>query len=121
MQRKRALLVLFAGAPITPGISHPKAQAQAAPRKIEVTAQRFRFEPNEITLKKGQPVVLELKSEDVPHGLRFRDLNLAVKVRAHGTAELQFTSQKTGDFIGHCFVFCGKGHGSMVFTMHVVN
>jgi hypothetical protein len=41
-----------------------------------VTAKRFGFEPGEITLKKGQPVVLVLKSADVPHGLRFRELNV---------------------------------------------
>ena len=44
--------------------------AQAAPRRIEVTARQFAFAPGEITLKKGQPVVLVLKSQDVGHGLR---------------------------------------------------
>jgi cytochrome c oxidase subunit 2 len=57
----------------------------------------------------------------VAHGLRIRDLNVAVKVDAGGTAQVQFIPQKTGDFIGHCYVFCGRGHGSMAFTLHVVN
>ena len=95
--------------------------AQSGPRRIEVTASQFSFSPGEITLKKGQPVVLVLKSQDVAHGLRVRELNLAVKVSEHGTAEVQFTPQKTGNFTGHCYVFCGRGHGSMVLTFHVVD
>lgn len=95
--------------------------AQAAPRRIEITAKQFAFEPSEITIKKGEPVVLVVKSADVAHGLRFRDLNLNVKVDKGGTAELPFTPDKTGDFVGHCSVFCGSGHGEMTLTMHVVN
>lgn len=95
--------------------------AQAAPRRIEVTARQFAFAPGEITLKKGQPVVLVLQSQDVGHGLRIRELNVAVKVSERGTTEVRFTPQKTGDFVGHCYVFCGRGHGSMVLTFHVVN
>ena len=72
-------------------------------------------------MKKGQPVVLVIKSADVAHGLRFRDLNLNVKVDKGGTAEMPFTPDKTGDFVGHCSVFCGSGHGEMTLTMHVVN
>lgn len=95
-------------------------KAQASPRRIEVTAKRFSFAPGEITVKKGQPVVLVLESKDVAHGLRFRELNVDIKVRAGGTAEVQFTPEKTGDFVGHCSVFCGAGHGSMALTVHVV-
>jgi len=95
--------------------------AQSAPRRIEITASQFSFSPGEITFKKGQPVLLVLKSKDVAHGLRVRELNVAVKVSEHGTAQVQFTPQKTGDFVAHCYVFCGKGHGSMIFTFHVVD
>src|SRR5579859_557813 len=98
------------------GLSVPTVQAEDAPHRIEITAKRFAFEPGEITLKKGEPVVLVLKSADVPHGLRIRELNVAVRVGAGGTAEVEFTPQKSGDFVGHCYVFCGSGHGSMAFT-----
>jgi len=95
--------------------------AQAAPRRIEVTAKRFAFEPAEITLKKGQPIVLVLNSKDAAHGLRFRELNVDIKVGANGTKEVQFTPDKLGDYVGHCSVFCGSGHGSMTLTLHVVD
>jgi cytochrome c oxidase subunit 2 len=121
MYGKQMHLVLMAAVLMITGLSVPIARAQAAPHQIEITAKRFKFEPGEITLKKGEPVELVLKSADVAHGLRIRDLNVAVKVDAGGTANVEFTPQKTGNFIGHCYVFCGSGHGSMAFTVHVVD
>ena len=109
-----ALLIVVSGFPLA-------TVAQCAPKRIEITASQFSFSPGEITLKKGQPVILVIKSQDVAHGLRVRELNLAIKVNEHGTAQVQFTPQKAGDFVGHCYVFCGKGHGSMVLTFHVVD
>jgi cytochrome c oxidase subunit 2 len=121
VKKKFLLMVLFVGIVTAAVLSSRVARAQGAPRRIEVTAKRFAFEPGEITLKKGQPVVLVLKSADVAHGLRFRELNLNVKVAKGGTAELSFTPDKTGDFFGHCSVFCGSGHGGMTLTLHVVD
>lgn len=120
MKRKFTLLALMVGVMVTAAFMAPKARAQAAaPRRIVIVAKRFSFDPGEITLKKGQPVVLVLKSADVAHGLRFREFNVNVKVKAGGTAEVQFTPDKTGDFIGHCSTFCGSGHGSMSLKLHV--
>jgi cytochrome c oxidase subunit II len=121
MQRKYVNQVLLALALATAGLSSQMVRAQAAPQRIEITAKRFAFEPGEITLKKGQPVVLVLKSADVAHGFRIRDLNVEIKVGAHGTSEVHFTPQKSGEYVGHCSVFCGSGHGSMAIKMHVVD
>jgi cytochrome c oxidase subunit II len=93
---------------------------QDSVRRIEVTARRYSFQPGEVTLKRGQPVVLLLKSADTAHGIRFRELNLETKVSKGGTTELRFTPEKVGEFVGHCAVFCGSGHGSMALTLHVV-
>ena len=94
--------------------------AQPAPRRVEVTAKRFDYTPSQITLKKGEAVVLVLKSADVPHGIRFKDLNVEVKAGKSQTSEVTFTPQKTGTFVGHCSVFCGAGHGAMTLTLTVV-
>jgi cytochrome c oxidase subunit II len=93
--------------------------AQEAPKKIDVSVKKFGYEPAEITLKKGQPVVLELTTQDVAHGLKFKELNLNTKIEKGKTAELAFTPSQVGDFVGHCSVFCGSGHGSMTLTLHV--
>lgn len=121
MQKRWILPVLIAGIVAALAFSSPAALAQATPQRIEVTARRFAFTPSEITVKKGQPVVLVLKSEDVAHGIRFRELDVNVKVKAGGTSEVKFTPEKTGDFVGHCSVFCGAHHGSMVIRLHVVD
>ena len=94
--------------------------AQDAPQRIVITAKKFSFSPGEITLKKGQPVIFVLKSGDVAHGLSFRDFNVNIKVGAGKTIEARFTPDKVGDFVGHCSVFCGSGHGSMTIKLHVV-
>src|ERR1700722_7975466 len=82
-----ALLFAFAGSQALT----QKAHAENAPRHVEVTAKRFAFVPAEITLKKGEPVDLVLKSTDVQHGLRFRELHVDVRVGKGGTSEVHFT------------------------------
>jgi cytochrome c oxidase subunit II len=93
--------------------------APDAPQRIEVSVKKFAYSPAEITLKKGEPVVLVLTTEDVSHGLKFTGLNLNTKIEKGKPAELTFTPDKVGDFVGHCSVFCGSGHGSMTLTLHV--
>ncbi|HEY6490656.1 MAG: cupredoxin domain-containing protein [Terracidiphilus sp.] len=110
------LVVLFAGFAIT-----VPSHAESAPRRVEVTAKRFSFQPAEVTVKKGETVVLVLKSADVPHGLRFRELNVDVKANRGGTGQVKFTPQQTGTFVGRCSVFCGSGHGVMTLKLHVVD
>jgi cytochrome c oxidase subunit 2 len=114
-------LVLLATVLTITGFSSPMNRADGAPQRIEITAKRFEFSPAEITLKKGQPVVLALTSLDVAHGLHIAELNIDMKVSKGGTTETHFTPDKTGDFVGHCSVFCGSGHGSLVLKVHVVD
>lgn len=121
MKKKWILSALFAWIVIAPAFFSSTAWSQEAARKIEITARRFAYTPAEITLKKGEPVVLVLKSADVAHGMRIRELNINLKVKAGGTAEARFTPEKTGDFVGHCSVFCGAHHGSMTIRLHVVD
>ena len=121
MKAKIVCAGILAGVLLSPSVRPSSVMAQGEPKRVEVVAKKFAFEPGELTLKKGEPVVLVLKSTDVAHGLRFRELNVDVRVKEGGTSEVQFTPDKTGDFVGHCSVFCGSGHGTMVLTLHVVN
>lgn len=93
--------------------------AADAPRRIEIAAKRFSYAPAEITLKKGEPVVLVFHSEDVPHGIKFKELNLQTEIGKGKVSELSFAPTMAGDFVGHCSHFCGSGHGSMTLTLHV--
>lgn len=120
MKRKYFLLTVLAGTLFAANFLHRPIAVLAAPQRVEITAKRFAFEPAEITLKKGEPVEFVLKDADVPHGIRIRELNLDIKAKKGESSEITFTPDKTGDFVGHCSVFCGSGHGSMEFTIHVV-
>jgi cytochrome c oxidase subunit II len=93
--------------------------AQDAGGAIEVHAKRFSFVPAEITVKKGETVKLHLVSDDVPHSLLIKDLGVNQEVSKGHPADITFTPNSAGDFHGKCGRFCGSGHGSMVFTVHV--
>ena len=96
-----------------------QTSAQAAPRRIEIVAKRFDFNPGEVTVKKGVPVTISLTSTDVDHGLKFKELNVNISAKKGHASEVTFTPDKTGTFVGQCSVFCGMGHGSMKLTLHV--
>lgn len=97
------------------------AAADNSPRRVEVVAKRFAYAPSEITLKKGEPVILAFMSTDVAHGISFKELGLNLKIAKGKVSELPLTPTQTGDFVGRCSVFCGSGHGGMTMTLHVVN
>jgi cytochrome c oxidase subunit 2 len=100
-------------------MSRSATAADDGPRRIEITAKRFSFEPAEITVKKGEAVDLVFHSEDVTHGIKFKELDLQTEIPKGSESELKFTADQTGDFVGHCSRFCGVGHGSMTLTLHV--
>jgi cytochrome c oxidase subunit II len=101
------------------GIVHTGAAQAASANTIEIHARRFNFSPAEITLKKGETVTLKLYSDDVPHSLVIKDLGVNREVSKSHPEEVSVTPQQTGDFHGKCGRFCGSGHGSMSFTVHV--
>ena len=97
------------------------AFAQSAPRRIEIHARRFSFTPAEITLEKGEPVILSLISEDVSHSLVIEGLKINSTISKGHITDVSLTPEVAGDFRGRCGRFCGSGHGSMVFMVHVVD
>lgn len=86
-----------------------------------ITAKRFSFQPSEITVQKGIPVILELTSLDVTHGLKCKQLGFNVTIHKGQTTEVKFTPTETGHFLGRCSHFCGIGHGSMTLVINVVD
>jgi cytochrome c oxidase subunit II len=92
----------------------------STPRRIEIHARRFSFIPAEITVEKGEPVTLALTSDDVPHSLLLDGLHINAPVTKGHFTEVTITPDAAGDFKGRCGRFCGSGHGSMLFVVHVV-
>jgi cytochrome c oxidase subunit II len=95
-----------------------RAQADDVP-VVEITAKRFAFSPNKITLKKGQTIKLRLHSEDVTHGFFLRPLKLDEEIPAGQTADVTVTPQTAGTFTTICDHFCGANHGNMNMTIVV--
>jgi len=93
---------------------------EPAARIIKVSAKRFVFVPNQLTLKKGETVEIELGSEDVPMGFSAPDFALRSDIIPGQTTRVKFTPQKVGTYTFLCDIFCGSGHESMDGTLTVV-
>jgi cytochrome c oxidase subunit II len=90
------------------------------PKVIEITAKKFEFTPNEITLKKGQPVILQLTSSDRVHGFFSKALEFDTDIPPHKTTDVAITPDTVGDFTIICDHYCGTGHGNMKMKATVV-
>lgn len=82
-------------------------------RVIRLTAKKFEFSPAEITVKKGEPVVIEVTSKDVNHGFTLPDFGVRTNIQPGSVNRISFTPDKTGSFAFACDVFCGAGHEDM--------
>lgn len=89
-------------------------------RIIKIAAKRYEYTPREIVIKKGQPVVLQLTTEDRSHGFNIPALNLRADIKRDQVTELKFTPQTTGDLNFYCDIFCGTGHDDMAGKFKVV-
>jgi len=123
MHRKKRVLiagVLFVSATIISGLAlYVRANALPAEREIHITAKKFEFTPDTITLKKGEPVVFVLSSQDRKHGFNLRGFGIHADVNPGEVARVRFTPNKTGKFTFSCDVFCGEGHEDMTGTVVV--
>jgi len=90
------------------------------PKVIEITAKKFEFTPNEITLKKGQPAILRLTSSDRVHGFFSKALKFDTDIPAGKTTDVAITPDTAGDFTIICDHYCGTGHGNMKMKATVV-
>jgi len=90
------------------------AQSGSAPElTIPVVARRFAYSPNEIVLKRGQPVVLEFTAIDFRHGFNIPDLKLRADLPPDQVTRVRLTPDKPGTFEFLCDNFCGDDHEEM--------
>ena len=88
-------------------------QASAQERVIRVTAKKFEFTPNDIELKKGEPVVLEFTSADVLMGFSLPDFKVRTDIPPGVTTRVRLTPDRVGSFEFVCDNFCGEFHEDM--------
>ena len=90
-----------------------RSAADGAPRRIPVVARKFVFIPNEISVRQGEPVVLEFTAPEVAMGFYAPALGLRTLIVPGEVAKVAWTPDKTGRFDFLCDVFCGDGHEGM--------
>jgi len=124
MNHKKRILItgtLLASAILSGLLIHNRANAVPAERVIHITAKKFDFSPDSITLKKDEPVVLEISSADREHGFNLRAFGVRTTVSPGKVSRIRFTPDKAGKFTFSCDVFCGDGHEEMTGTIVVTN
>src|ERR1700746_111917 len=109
MSRILRTLPMFALAFIA-SVSYARHDDASSPKIIELKAKRFTFTPGEITLKKDEPVVLRLSTEDVTHGLSLKELQIDETIEPGKVSDVAITPRQTGKFVAACSHFCGAGH-----------
>jgi cytochrome c oxidase subunit 2 len=103
--------LLFGGMLNAQGATKPKAKAKE--RVIKIQAKRFVYTPNEITIKKGEAVVLEFTSLDFVHGFNIPDLNVRADLPPGQITRVSIKPEKSGVYDFLCDNFCGSGHEEM--------
>lgn len=97
-----------------------RANAAQEPRVIEIKAKKFQFSPSEITLKKGEPVILRLSSEDRTHGFLLKPLKIDTDITPGKATDIAVTPESSGQYLVICDHYCGTGHGNMKMKLTVV-
>lgn len=96
-----------------------RSGSTAGEQAIHLTAKKFEYAPNEITVKKGRPVTIEIVSLDRKHGFTIPGLDVRSDVKPGEKNAVHFTPEKAGAFNFHCDLFCGSGHEGMAGTLIV--
>lgn len=97
---------------ITPVDSSPVSESmdqetitQEKASTIKIEGGGFYFKPNEIRVKKGEKVTVELKNAGGMHDFVIDELNVKAKLTKTGeTATVEFTPTKAGEFEFYCSV-----------------
>jgi cytochrome c oxidase subunit 2 len=101
------------------GLKTNTARAAESPQVIKITASRFQFSPNQITLHKDQPVTLQLISTDRTHGFLLRAFKIDTNIEPGKTKTITITPEAVGTFKAICDHYCGVSHGNMKITIVV--
>jgi cytochrome c oxidase subunit 2 len=122
MANKARRLLILLSALLTLGavVTSAWVTAGSGEQVIRVTAKKFAYTPDTITLKLGVPVILEFTTEDVLMGFNVPELGLRADIVPGQTTRVRVTPGRTGKFTFFCDIFCGTGHEEMTGMIHVV-
>ena len=95
------------------------AKAQPSAQLIKISAEKFEFKPNTLTLKQGVPVILEFTTSEVVMGFNAPGLGVRTDIIPGKPVQLPLRPDATGTFAFFCDIFCGSGHENMNGTLIV--
>lgn len=87
--------------------------AQVPGNEIKMTAKKYEFDPNVITVKNGERVKLVITALDHDHGFKLEAFKIDERLKKGTPTTIEFTADKVGTFPFECSHFCGVGHGKM--------
>ncbi len=111
MISRRHLLIVGLMAAISIGLFAAGSIGQV--REIAITAKRFAFTPDTITVKQGEKIRLKITSEDVSHGFSILELGVNEVIEPEKETVVELTPTKKGSYRYFCSVECGNGHLAM--------
>lgn len=118
--QRRRLTIALGGLLLGAGTIGVAAIAQPKEQVIKIVARRFTYSPNQLKLKKGVPVLLELTTADVLMGFSAPDFQTRADIIPGRVTRLRLVPDKVGTFTFLCDIFCGSGHETMSGTINVV-
>jgi len=117
MDRRQALrrggAIALLGALSAGAVTARRSIASGNAQVIEVVARRFRFTPNEIALRAGQPAVLAITSLDFVHGFKVPELGIRTDLVPGRVTRVTIKALAPGRYDFLCDNFCGSGHEEM--------
>lgn len=90
-----------------------RAQSTASGPEIQMTAKKYEFKPDTITVKQGDHVKLVITAMDHDHGFKIDAFHVNEKLPKGQPVTVEFTADQAGTFPFQCSQFCGLGHGKM--------
>jgi len=119
------LFIVLALAGVVARADGPSAPqpAPSAPgdKRFEVTASKYKFEPEVLQVTEGDHVSIVVRSSDTTHGFAIKKLKVKTKVPKDGTpVTLEFVAAEPGTYEISCSEYCGSGHRAMKAKLVVV-
>ncbi|KFM19712.1 Nitrous-oxide reductase protein [Marine Group I thaumarchaeote SCGC AAA799-P11] len=79
-------------------------------KSFDIVSFQWGFEPQFIEVNKGDHVTLNLKTDDVPHGIAIEEYQINEPIMIEKDGKLEFVADKPGTFEFYCSIPCGAGH-----------
>ncbi|NIS60309.1 MAG: cytochrome c oxidase subunit II [Proteobacteria bacterium] len=79
-------------------------------KTFDVKAKKYEFDPDTITVNKGDTVIIKAIAIDRDHGFGIKAFNIKKTLPEGKPVTIQFIADKQGEFTIRCTKFCGWRH-----------